>query len=247
MNDFEPDGYFGTCSLCGTFQEFERALRSIRETYRCRECKALLREREQAQALLSCFTGLGAASMAELVRKPEFRRLRIYEPGTIGPFRKLFQGLAFYQQSSYYPQSERAQATKKLPHQSLEALDFADASFDLVITSDIMEHVRKPELALREIHRVLKPDGYHVFTVPLQDPLSARSVSRVDTSGETDRAILPENFHGDGRGGKALVYTDFGADIVDMLVRCGFSAALRRTISGSAQANRIYTVVSRRT
>ncbi len=38
-------------------------------------------------------------------------------------------------------------------------LDFADSSFDLVVNNQVMEHVADLDAALREIHRVLKPDG----------------------------------------------------------------------------------------
>jgi SAM-dependent methyltransferase len=38
-------------------------------------------------------------------------------------------------------------------------LPFPDRSFDLVYTKQVLEHVRKPELALRELARVLVPDG----------------------------------------------------------------------------------------
>jgi SAM-dependent methyltransferase len=42
-------------------------------------------------------------------------------------------------------------------NQNLECLTFPDASFDLVMTSDVMEHVRLDDIAHREIRRVLKP------------------------------------------------------------------------------------------
>jgi ubiquinone/menaquinone biosynthesis C-methylase UbiE len=48
------------------------------------------------------------------------------------------------------------------------ALPFADASFDLVISSECIEHTLDPRLALREIHRVTRPGGRLVVTVPNQ-------------------------------------------------------------------------------
>lgn len=244
--DFEPDRYFDHCCFCGQFQEFVRAHRLIRETYRCAGCHALLREREQARALLDGFESLGARSLAELVEHTDFRRLRIYEPGTIGGFRRFLKGLPYYQQSIYYPEAERGKATAELPHGDLEALGFADASFDLVITSDILEHVRRPRAALAEIARILRPGGWHVFTVPLQHPAAQRTVARVDTSTDEDRMLLPAAYHGDGRGGRSLVYNDFGLDIVELLNGCGFSSHLKRPATASPWANRLYTVVSRR-
>lgn len=233
--------------VCGLSQLFARAKHAIRETYNCQHCKASLRERGQAEAILACYEGLHAATLSELVEYSDFRRLHIYEPGTIGPFRRLFKRLPYYQQSDYYSEIERSKAPPDIPHQSLEKLCFADASFDLVITSDILEHVRLPERAFSEIARVLKPGGYHVFTVPLQEPLPATTVARVDTSGEFDKPLLPEHYHGNGKGGRSLVYTDFGADVLQMLARAGCTAHFHRPSTDSETANGTMTVVSRRT
>jgi SAM-dependent methyltransferase len=46
------------------------------------------------------------------------------------------------------------------------ALPFADGSFDLVISSECIEHTLDPRLALREIHRVTRPGGRLLVTVP---------------------------------------------------------------------------------
>lgn len=46
------------------------------------------------------------------------------------------------------------------------ALPFADAVFDTVVCSEILEHVFRPDLVLREVLRVLKPGGRVVLTVP---------------------------------------------------------------------------------
>jgi SAM-dependent methyltransferase len=47
-----------------------------------------------------------------------------------------------------------------------EPLDFATDTFDTVILSDVLNHLKDPELALREIHRILKPNGVLLFNTP---------------------------------------------------------------------------------
>lgn len=46
------------------------------------------------------------------------------------------------------------------------AMPFADASFDLVLATDIIEHVDDDSQALAEIQRVLAPGGHVLITVP---------------------------------------------------------------------------------
>ena len=46
------------------------------------------------------------------------------------------------------------------------SLPFMEESFDAVICAELLEHVFKPELVLREIYRVLKIEGKLLVTVP---------------------------------------------------------------------------------
>ncbi|EFO80400.1 methyltransferase type 11 [Oscillochloris trichoides DG-6] len=45
-----------------------------------------------------------------------------------------------------------------------ETLPFADASFDVVVAWDVIEHVQSPTAMLREIARVLRPKGHCLIT-----------------------------------------------------------------------------------
>jgi ubiquinone/menaquinone biosynthesis C-methylase UbiE len=47
-----------------------------------------------------------------------------------------------------------------------EQLAFPDRVFDAVTCIEVLEHVRSPEQACREVHRVLKPGGAFLVTVP---------------------------------------------------------------------------------
>ena len=50
-------------------------------------------------------------------------------------------------------------------------IPFPDAEFDYVLCTEVMEHIPEPKDLLKEIHRVLKPRGVLVMTVPFMVPL----------------------------------------------------------------------------
>lgn len=51
-----------------------------------------------------------------------------------------------------------------------ETLPLEDESVDTVILSDVLEHIYKPEFLLREIHRILRPQGALLLNVPFIYP-----------------------------------------------------------------------------
>jgi ubiquinone/menaquinone biosynthesis C-methylase UbiE len=59
-----------------------------------------------------------------------------------------------------------------------EGLPFRDASFDVVVMTEVIEHLLRPELAVWEVARVLRPGGVYVMTtnnaseMPLRSPLT---------------------------------------------------------------------------
>lgn len=68
-------------------------------------------------------------------------------------------------------------------------LDFPDESFDIVYASNLLHHLPEPKLAIREMHRVLKPGGKACFWDPLRhNPIInvyRRMATKVRTEDET--------------------------------------------------------------
>src|SRR5699024_5851323 len=88
--------------------------------------------------------------------------------------------------------------------------------FDLVITQDVLEHVANPASAFREIARVLRPGGRHVFTIPWY-PAAKTRTRAYEQQGRIVHVLEPEH-HGnpvDPEG--SLVFTDFGGDLPEMI------------------------------
>jgi len=53
-----------------------------------------------------------------------------------------------------------------IQHDLNEGLPFKNNTFDLVLCTEVIEHVQKPSYLLTEIDRVLKPKGISVITTP---------------------------------------------------------------------------------
>lgn len=52
------------------------------------------------------------------------------------------------------------------------ALPYRDAAFDLVLSIGVLGQLEQPALAMGEMHRVLKPGGFAIGTVPSQEPFN---------------------------------------------------------------------------
>ena len=234
--DFDKDGYTDSCTVCGHAGYLRREERSIRETYRCGGCGASLRYREQARLILDNFSREDSGHLADLVNEAEFQGLRIYEPGLIGPFRKLFHKLPGHCNSYFWEDVPPGEFREDVQCQDLMNLTYEDNSFDLVLSSDIFEHVRKPFAGFQEVNRVLKPGGFHIFSIPPMHPMRPKTVFRVDTSGPEDVFVLPRHYHSAPMGGKSLVYTDFGEDMIRIMAADGIDLKMESPSPGTAPA-----------
>ena len=103
-------------------------------------------------------------------------------------------------------------------------LPFPDASFDLVLASDTLEHVPRYRRALEEIRRVLTRDGRFVTVQPVI--LSRTTVTRcvVDEAG-TVRHLLPPSYHCRGAD-DSLVFVEFGIEFLDEVAAAGLEMTM---------------------
>lgn len=98
------------------------------------------------------------------------------------------------------------------------ALDLADASFDALLCSHVLEHVADDRAAMRELHRVLAPGGWALVMVPLDHTRT--------TTFEDPSIVTPEDRQA------AFWQSDhlrlYAPDVAERLRAAGFAVARER-------------------
>lgn len=94
--------------------------------------------------------------------------------------------------------------------EDIQSLSFQNDSLDLIVSSDVLEHVPDLQKAFAETARVLRPGGMHLFTVPAC-AATRRRASIVD--GGIEHHLVPE-YHADPLSPKGiLAFWDIGNDL----------------------------------
>jgi len=75
--------------------------------------------------------------------------------------------------------------------QDLERTTWADAAFDVVICSDVLEHVRLYERALDELARVIAPGGTLVLTAPFAPDVALHRIWCIVDKQDSERDVWP--------------------------------------------------------
>ena len=93
---------------------------------------------------------------------------------------------------------------------------FPDQAFDVIYCSHVLEHVADDRQAIKELHRVLKRDGWAILLVPIlgkqtfEDPSIVDPEARVQAFGQADHVRI------------------YGPDYVDRLRDAGFTVEITR-------------------
>jgi SAM-dependent methyltransferase len=238
-------GRFGRCDVCGRFGPWLYRRRVVspklealwglspalaealarKESMDCAWCGAKLRARRLARVVLDLYPvgtpPARAPSVDAWVRTREARSLWVAEINLVEGLHTPLSRLPVLSFSDFDARLAPGEHQDGVRCEDLTRLTYRDRSFDLVITSETLEHVPDLGTALGEIERILKPGGRHVFTVPLL-PGVAQTYPRtiILPDGSLDRRA-PEIRHPGGDVGYP-VFTEFGADLPDILRRAGF-------------------------
>jgi hypothetical protein len=146
-----PSGFYfrqqGYCSCCRNKTYFVSLDSWLRDNFKCSNCGSMPRNRERIQVLQKYY--------------PNWKDLAIHEssPSGGGASALIRRHCAHYIASQYYPMHPPGSIVGEYRNEDLERQTYADGSFDVVITQDVMEHIYDPSSAFREIARTLRPVG----------------------------------------------------------------------------------------
>lgn len=236
---------FGWCDVCGRFGPWLYQRRVIspkleelwgltpkwaetlatKESSDCHWCGTKLRGRRLARVVLDTYPvgtpPAPASSINTWIRSNEARSLRVAEINRIDGFHQILSSLPELTYSDFNPEGN----ADEVRSEDLTHLTYSDAAFDLVLTSESLEHVPDFQTALSEIHRVLAPGGRHIFTVPLLPDVPHTFPRSILHSDGTVAHLKPEIRHPGGDVGYP-VFTEFGADLDEILRKAGFEVEM---------------------
>jgi hypothetical protein len=179
----------------------ERLKQDRKESLFCPNCGCSARSRAMARAILKTHPD-GSNSLKTWVKKQkgDFRVAEINYTGHLHQFLVDLPSLTLSQYSEETVRAKFFNWLKGIKKEDITNLTYPDSSFDLVLHSEVIEHVPDPVKALKECKRILKPGGVCLFTYP-----------EIPGRETISRKGLPDSYHGSGESGN-LVYWEFGSD-----------------------------------
>ena len=224
------NGRAGFCPICNgrTFFLVTCEPELLRNDAFCVRCGSVARQRHVALAVAAALWDRGVRTIGDLAGRED---LDVWHTSARGPIAAAIgRGAIRFSNrqpvlTEFFDDVPSGETRDGILCQDIQATTFANARFDLVITEDVLEHVPDFRQAFREIRRVLKPGGVHVFTVPYYPDEPTRAL--FERRGDADVPLGPIEYHDDALRGRIATHTRFGADIGDLLAAAGFDLLTR--------------------
>lgn len=226
-------GGFAKCCVCGSFTVIVVNGDNLRETCICIKCKSTNRQRQIAY--VACQT-VGTLKREHIKSLTDFRNLDdfiLYNTEAAGVIHNKLSMMKNYLCSEYfgtlYKSGDFVDGTM---HQDLMDLSLSNESVDLIISTDVLEHVPDPYKAHKEIYRILKNGGRHIFTVPFyQTEFLDEDRANIDNNGDIVLRKAPLYHQDPLRAEGALVHKIFSLEMLIKLRRIGFRTNLYQIFS----------------
>ena len=173
---------------------------------------------EERKKCIRCHANLRYELLAEAFRNaafdPESTVLVEFDPNS--SLRKGFSHFRHYTRTFYSSNQARGSVRPDGARcEDVTALTFSNNSVDVMVSSEVLEHVPDLRAAFRETARVLKSNGVHIFTVPTRDATRQRAILE---PGGTIRHLENPEMHSDPLNPRGiLAFWDIGPDLPTVL------------------------------
>lgn len=115
--------------------------------------------------------------------------------------------------------------SKAMIKQDITNITFPDNTFDFIFCSHVLEHVPDDHKAMKELHRVLKPNGFAILQVPIKSNFNGREIVKTyEDFSITDPKEREKAF---GQHDHVRVY---GRDFKERLEKAGFTVRLDKYV-----------------
>ncbi|MFA6547319.1 MAG: methyltransferase domain-containing protein [Candidatus Magasanikbacteria bacterium] len=104
-------------------------------------------------------------------------------------------------------------------------LPFNDNSFDIIFCSHVLEHIVDDNKALKELFRVLKPDGFAIIQVPIKDEFNGKKINQTFEDSNITSPQDREKFFGQSDHVRVC-----GRDYSDRFKTAGFKVEINKFI-----------------
>ncbi|HLF31615.1 MAG TPA: class I SAM-dependent methyltransferase [Xanthomonadales bacterium] len=224
-----PGELTGKCYVCQTDSVFQFIADAHpvnwRESLTCRGCGLINRWRSSFH-------------LFEQICSPD-QNTAVYITEAVTPLYKLMRKRYPRTKGSEYSSQFKSgnlflHSLQLIQMQDVTSLTHENAAFEAVLSFDVLEHLADYPRALSEFHRVLKPKGHVLISVPFTFE-QATEIRAIELPDGTIKHLLAPEYHGDPLSAKGvLCFQNFGMDLLDRMALAGFEESYLGCYSSDA-------------
>lgn len=215
----------GFCPVCAhnSVFIFTDDVKLIRNNAVCIKCHSVSRHRGIALCILDSFSQQGIKQLSDF---RSLRHIKVLNTSSKSPIAAALGSAPNIFNTEFFDDIPAGSFKNDIMCQDLENLTFENNNIDLVISEDVFEHVKDFTNGFKEVYRVLKKDGFHIFTIPFFFDNKTKNLFRKEDNNKYIPIVLPIEYHGDGIREKIPTYTHLGYDLLDILADIGFKTKI---------------------
>jgi SAM-dependent methyltransferase len=191
----------GVCNVSCRSTEFVVSSDNLRESLVSTVSSSINRHRQLICALSMAMFGHPRSSLAAIASYVNQNKWKVYiaeANSVLSDFLKQNLKPGLFVCSEYFgPGHKSGETVNGILHEDLQHTSFPDDTFNVIITSEVLEHVPDAPAAEKELMRILKPGGTYCFTVPFL-PVGEHDeiLADIDEHGKL-RYFAEPQYHGD--------------------------------------------------